>query len=128
MKLFKYFTYKELKDICQKLEKNGCYYRHPKSDFVKHLGKETVENLLKSKCIKNSKRLDAYWIDYYEECYEYCNLFRKVYNYFTTPFWLWLKIYVLNVYWFVRKWQSFRIWCGHHYDWQDYDKLYYEVH
>ena len=56
MKFFKYFTYNELKDIYLKLEKDHCYFRHPKNDFVKTLGQETVDKLLETGCLKDSPR------------------------------------------------------------------------
>ena len=124
MKLFKYFTWSEIKDICKKLDKKGCEFRHPKVDFVEAVGQDTVNKLYVLGFINDSKPLDAYWIDYRQPCYEYGKLFCKIANYVNTPKWLWFKIYVLNVYWFVRKWHSFRIWCGHHYDWQEYYGIY----
>ena len=70
MKFFKYFTYKELKDICQKLDKKGCYFRHPQEDFIEILGHETVNKLLDAGCIKYSPRItypgtDIPWHDDY---------------------------------------------------------------
>lgn len=130
MKFFKYFTYKELKYICQKLDKRRCYYRHPQEDFIEILGNETVNKLLDAGCIKYSPRItypgtDIPWNgDYYRDCYEFCKKFKRVFNYLSSPFWLWFRIYVLHTYLFRIKWQSFRIWCGHHYDWQDYDGIY----
>ena len=123
MKFFKYFTYSELKDICLKLEKKNCYYRHPQSDFIEILGHETVDKLINGKCIKDSPLSGKPW-DYTYPCYEFCPKFKKVFNYLSSPFWLWFRIYILHTYWFRLKWQSFRIWCGHHYDWQDYDDVY----
>ena len=98
MKLFKYFTWAEIKEICLKLEKSGCYYRHPKQDFIEILGQKTVDEMFLLGFIKNSPKLKAYWIDYYHPCYEYGNFFRKIYNFVTTPFWLWFKIYFLQYY------------------------------
>ena len=120
MKLFKYFTYSEIKEISKKLENKCCHFRHPKSDFVKYLGQETVNKLVDIKFLKNSPSTGEYW-DYKEDCYEFTKKFRRVYNFMTTPFWLWVKIYVLNFYWFKHKWHQLRIACGHHYDWQDYE-------
>ena len=121
MKLFKYFTWSEIKEICKKLDKKGCEFRHPKVDFVEAVGQDTVNKLYVLGFINDSKPLDAYWIDYRQPCYEYGKMFRRIANYVNTSFWLWLKIYVLNLYWFVHKWQKLRIACGHHYDWQDYE-------
>ena len=120
MKLFKYFTYSEMKEICNKLEDKNCYYRHPQSDFIRHLGKETVYKLVELKFLIDSPSTGKHW-DYKEDCYEFTKKFRRVYNFMATPFWLWVKIYVLNFYWFKHKWQQLRIACGHHYDWQDYE-------
>ena len=120
MKLFKYFTYKELKEICNKLDDTRCHYRHPQSDFIKYLGNETVNKLISVNFLKDSLLSGMPW-DYSVPCYEFSNKFKIVFNYLTTPFWLWFKIYILRIYWFRHKWQAFRIWCGHHYDWQDYE-------
>lgn len=120
MKLFKYFTYSEMKEICNKLEDKNCYYRHPQSAFIRHLSKETVDKLINIKFLKDSLSTGNHW-DYNEDCYEFTKKFRRVYNFMVTPFWLWVKIYVLNFYWFEHKWQQFRITCGHRYDWQDYE-------
>ena len=110
MKLFKYFNYSEMKEICNKLEDKNCYY----------LGKETVYKLVELKFLIDSPSTGKHW-DYKEDCYEFTKKFRRVYNFMATPFWLWVKIYVLNFYWFKHKWQQLRIACGHHYDWQDYE-------
>jgi len=129
MKFFKYFTYKELKDICLKLDENRCYYRHPQEDFIEVLGQDIVNKLIDARCIKDSPHItypgtDIPWNgDYYKDCYEFSKKFKRVFNYLGSPFWLWFKIYILHIYWFKYKWQSFRIWCGHHYEWQDYEGL-----
>jgi len=70
--------YSEIKEICLKLEKECCYFCHPKSDFVKVLGQDTVDDLLKRGWIKDSPKLEAYWIDYRESCYVFGILFRKI--------------------------------------------------
>ena len=123
MKLFKYFTWSEIKDICQKLEKKGCEFRHPKEDFVNAVGQDTVNKLYILGFINDSKPLDAYWIDYRQPCYEYGKLFRKIANYVNTPKWLWFKVYVLQLWRVKCWWQRIRIACGHHYDWQDYANI-----
>lgn len=119
MKFFKYFSYSELKLTCKLLEKEQCYFRNPRKRFNECLGEPLVDLLLKGGYIKESPTTGQPW-DYKEDCYEFTNKFRRVYNFMATPFWLWIKIYVLNFYWFERKWQQFRIACGHHYNWQDY--------
>jgi len=123
------FTFKEIKEICKKLDAKSCYFRHPQKDFIGILGQDVVNKLLEIGWIKNSNpktypgtNIQYLW-DYSVPCYEYSNTFRRIYNYYTTPFWLWLKIYVFHLYWFVHKWQRFRIACGHHYDWQEYSGL-----
>ena len=127
MKLFKYFTWSEIKEICKKLDKKGCEFRHPKVDFVEAIGELNVMKLVDIGFLKDSPRktypgTDIPWKgDFYESCYEYGKMFRRIANYVNTPFWLWLKIYVLNLYWFVHKWHKLRIACGHHYAWQEYD-------
>ena len=123
MKFYKYFIIKELKEVCNTLENNRCYYRHPKSDFFRYLGKDNVEKLLKLGFIKDSPKLEAYWIDYHEPCYEYTKKFTMIYDWYTTPLKLYIKYYVLRYTWFIAKWHQFRIWCGHHYDWQDYTNV-----
>lgn len=120
MKLFKYFTYSELKLACKLLEKKNCYFRNTQKRFNECLGEPLVNLLLKSGCIKESPTTGQSW-DYKEDCYEFTTKFRRVYNFMVTPFWLWVKIYVLNFYWFEHKWHQLRIACGHHYDWQDYE-------
>jgi len=120
MKLFKYFTYSELKLVCELLEKKSCYFRNTKKRFNECLGEPLVDLLLKGGCIKESPTTGQSW-DYTEDCYEFTKKFRRVYNFMATPFWLWVKIYVLNFYWFEHKWQQLRIVCGNHYDWQDYE-------
>ncbi len=124
MKFFKYFSYSELKLICKQLEKESCYYRAPKRRFTECFDKEAnkcplIENLVDGGCLKDSPSTGQHW-DYNEDCYEFTKKFKRVYNFMTCPFWLWIKIYVLNFYWFKHKWQHIRIACGHHYDWQDY--------
>ncbi len=123
------FTLKEIKEICKKLDSKNCCYRHPKHDFEDILGLEMVNTLVSIGWLKNSAPItypgtDIIWYgDYKVSCYEFSTIFRIIYNYYTTPFWLWVKIYVLNTYWFVHKWQKFRIACGHYYEWQEYEGL-----
>jgi hypothetical protein len=121
MKLFRYFTWPEIKDICKKLE--SCEFRHPKEDFNKAIGELNVMKLVDIGFLKDSPKLEAYWIDYYHPCYEYGKLFRSIANYVNTPFWLWVKIYVLQLWRVKCWWQRIRIACGHHYDWQDYANI-----
>ena len=120
MKLFKHFTYSEMKEICNKLEHEFCYFRHPQTDFINYLGKETVDKLIDINFLKDSPSTEASW-DYKEDCYEFTKKFRRIFNFMTTPFWLWMKIYVFH--WYIVKhfWYKLRIKCGHHYDWQDYE-------
>ena len=122
MKFFKYFSYSELKLVCELLEKKHCYFRNTQKRFNEGLGEPLVELLLDGGCIKESPTSGQHW-DYNEDCYEFTNMFRRVYNFMANPFWIWFKIYVLNFYWFEHKWQQFRIACGHHYDWQDYANI-----
>lgn len=124
MKFFKYFSYSELKLICKLLKKESCYFRAPKRRFIECFGKEAnkyslIENLIDGGCLKESPSTGQHW-DYKEDCYEFTKKFRRVYNFMTCPFCLWVKIYVLNFYWFKHKWEEIRIACGHHYEWQDY--------
>ena len=120
MKLFKYFTYSEIKEISKKLENNCCHFRHPKSDFVKYLGQETVDKLIEIGFLKDSPSTGEHW-DYKEDCYEFTKKLRLIYNFIITPFWLWMKIYVFHWYIIKHFWYRLRIKCGYHYDWQDYE-------
>ena len=122
MKLFKHFTYSEIKEISNKLESKNCYFRHPKEDFVKYLGQETVNKLVDIKFLKDSPHIE-FVQDYSEDCYEFTKKFKRIYNFIITPFFIWVKFYVLKFGWFKYKWQQFRIACGHHYDWQDYEGI-----
>lgn len=119
MKLFKYFTWSEIKELCKNLK--GCEFRHPKEDFVRAIGQDTVNKLVEIGFIKNSKPLQAYWIDYRQPCYEYGKILRGIANYANTPFWLWLKVYVLQLWRIQHMWQRIRIACGHRYAWQEYE-------
>ena len=119
MKIFKYFSYKEIKDICYKLNNNNCYYRHPQQNFVDTLGQDVVDKLVKMKYLKHSPSTKSWW-DYTNDCYEYSNKFRRLFDFIVTPFWLWFKIYVMHIYTFKRMWQKLMIKFGKHYDWQDY--------
>ena len=110
MKLFKHFTYSEIKEISKKLESNSCYFRHP----------ETVDKLVEIGFLKDSPSTCEHW-DYKEDCYEFTKKFRRIYNFIITPFWLWMKLYVFHWYIFKHFWYKLRIKCGHHYDWQDYE-------
>ena len=120
MKIFKHFTYSEVKDICNELEDKNCYFRHPKEDFEKYLGQETVSKLVEIGFLKDSPSSGKSW-DYKRDCYEYSKKFKTIYLFITLPFWVWFKYYVLYITWFKHKWYDFRIKCGHHYDWQDYE-------
>lgn len=122
MKFFKYFSYSELKYICKELESSHCYFRAPKSRFVECFKAKTyfvINRLVDGGCLKDSPSTGMSW-DFKEDCYEFTKKFKKVYNFMTCPFWLWVKIYVLHFYWFKHRWEKLRIACGHHYDWQDY--------
>ena len=120
MKLFKHFTYSEMKEICNKLNKEFCYFRSTQSNFIKYLGNETVDKLVDIKFLKNSPSTYEHW-DYKEDCYEFTKKFRHIFNFITLPFFVWFKIYILKFYWFKHIWQTIRIKCGHHYVWQDYN-------
>lgn len=123
MKFFKYFSWLELKEICNKLENKNCYFRHPQRDFIELLGEETVNKLVDGGCIKNSPLSDDPY-DYKVPCYEFCTLFRKLYNYIVTPFGLYLRVYVFQ-FWRVKVWgQRMMINVfNKHYDWQEYENV-----
>ena len=122
MKLFKYFNYSDIKEISKKLENNCCYFRHPKSDFVKYLDHETVDKLVEIGFLKDSPHIE-FVQDYSEDCYEFTKKFRRIYNFIITPFWLWMKLYVFHWHIVEHFWHKLRIKCGHHYDWQDYEDI-----
>ena len=114
-------NYKKIKEICNRLERANCYFRHPKTDFIKVLGQERVDEMLSHGWLKNSPQLAQAWADFSEPCYEFGNLFRRVFNFFVTPKWLWFKVYVLQ-FWRVKIWwQKLMIKCGKHYTWQEYE-------
>ena len=54
MKIFKYFTWSEIKDICKRLE--SCEFRHPKDDFNKAIGELNVMKLVDIGFLKDSPR------------------------------------------------------------------------
>lgn len=115
------FTIKEIKEICNKLNKENCYFRHPQEDFIKILGQTDVDRLIKIGWLKNSPKLTNIKSDYYKPCYEFGMLFRRIFNYLTTPFWTWLSIYVFQFFMIKIYWQKFMIKVfNKHYDWQDY--------
>lgn len=106
MKLFKYFTWSEIKEICKKLDKKGCEFRHPKVDFVEAVGQDTVNKLYILGFIKDSKPLEQYWIDYRQPCFEYGIWLRRISHFVTNSFWVWFKIYVIQFY--TIKWSIIR--------------------
>lgn len=120
MKIFKYFTYLEIKEISKKLYNNSCYFRHPKSDLVKYLGQETIDKLVEIGFLKDSPSTGKHW-DYKEDCYEFTRKFKNIFSFIILPFWIWFKYNVLHIAFFKHIWQKIRIKCGHHYDWQDYE-------
>lgn len=120
-------NYKEFKNICQTLDSNHCYYRHPKKDFVKCLGQDVVNDIVRRGWLKDSPRrvnpaTGQLWAgDYRDECYEFGNLFRRVYNFVVTPFGLWLRCYVFQFWRIGLWWKRLRIKMGHKYNFQAYD-------
>ncbi len=96
MKIFKYFTWSEIKEICIRLDKEHCYFRNPKKNFVKILGEDTTNRLVKMGWLKDSPYIPNCH-DYTEPCYEYGIFFRKLYNYHVNKFGIWLKCYVFQI-------------------------------
>lgn len=96
MKLFKYFSYSEIKEICTKLNNDNCHFRHPKRDFTKCLGEDKVSKLVKMGWLKDSPFIENCH-DYYEPCYEFSTFFRKVSNFMTNGFKNWLYYYVFQI-------------------------------
>ena len=96
MKIFKYFTWSEIKDICIKLDNENCYFRHPKHDFVKCLGEDTVSKLVDMGWLKDSPYIDNCH-DYSEPCYEFSTFFRKISNYIVNGLKNWLYYYVFQL-------------------------------
>lgn len=95
MKIFKYFTWSEIKEICIKLDKDHCYFRNPKRDFIKCLGEDDVNKFVMMGWLKDSPHINK-CSDYSESCYEFGIFFRKLYNYMTNTFGNWLYYYVFQ--------------------------------
>ena len=85
---------KIMKEICKHLYHDYCYYRHPKSDFEKAIGKEYTDMLVKKGYLKGSPKITTIR-DYNEPCYEFSRKFRLIFNYHTCTLWEFIKYYIL---------------------------------
>ena len=84
---------KTMKEICKHLYYNSCYYRHPKSDFEKAIGKECIDILVKKGYLKDSPKIKNIR-DFDEPCYEFSRKFRLIFNYYTNTLWEFIKYYI----------------------------------
>ena len=85
---------KVMKEICGHLYHDYCYYRHPKSDFEKAIGKEYTDMLVKKGYLKDSPKITTIR-DYNEPCYEFSRKFRLIFNYHTCTLWEFIKYYII---------------------------------
>ena len=85
---------KVMKEICVQLNQNCCYYRHPKSDFEKAIGKEYTDMLVKKGYLKDSPKIKNIR-DFDEPCYEFSRKFRLIFNYHTSTLWWFIKYYMI---------------------------------
>lgn len=95
-----------MREICKKIRFNSCFCRHPKEDFVRALGEDTVKKLMDLGYLKlSAKRPEIH--DYYQdEILQFSNKFRRIFDYHAWPLKSWLKINVLHYYeikWWITK-------------------------
>ncbi len=85
---------KSLKEICILLNKSHCYFRNPKSHFLKVLGSETTDMLVKKGYLKDSPKIENIR-DFDEPCYEFSKMFRFISNFYTCTIWEFIKYYII---------------------------------
>ena len=85
---------KVLKDICNNLYGNHCYYRQPKSNFHKSIGVKNTDTLVKKGYLIDSPKITTIR-DFDEPCYEFSKKFRLIFNYHTCTFWEFIKYYII---------------------------------
>lgn len=85
---------KLIKEICLHLYYNICFYRCPKSDFEKAIGKEYTDMLVKRGYLKDSPKIKNIR-DFDEPCYEFSRKFRLIFNYHTCTLWEFIKYHII---------------------------------
>lgn len=85
---------KNLKEICRKLDSEYCYFRNPKSRFIKVLGQDIVNELVEKGYLKDSPKIENIR-DFDEPCYEFSKKFRFISNFYTNSFWVFVKYYII---------------------------------
>ena len=85
---------KSLKEICNILYTNHCYFRHPKSHFRNVLGVETTDILVKKGYLIDSPKIENIR-DFDEPCYEFSKMFKFISNFYTCTIWEFIKYYII---------------------------------
>lgn len=125
-----YFNFEVRENILNTDEKRGKYslmslvdYRGPKECYEKFYTKKQLDYLFEHGIIQEYIPTGASWErpwlkkgDYYE----FTEYGKKLRIWYASSLKDYLYYNVFHLYRFKYWWQNFRIWCGHHYDWQDY--------
>ena len=98
-------------------------YRAPKDNYKESYTQDQIDYLFEHGILEEYVKTGANWESSYKEYWQFTDKGKRLRNWYGTTIWNYIKIYILKKYWWKHKWQEFRIKCGHHYDWQDYEGL-----
>ena len=123
------FFNKEIKrNICSQDELNGKHslmapvdWRNPDYVYYEFYTDEQIKYLFDNGLLQVYKKTGANWERPHNVYFEFTDRGRRLRIWYNSSLWYLFKAYVIKTWWWRHKWQDFRIACGHHYDWQDYE-------
>lgn len=98
-------------------------FRAPKENYIKSYTKEQLDYLFSNGYLEEYEKVGERWENSDETYWQWTKSGKRWRIWYTNSMKTILKIYVFRLYWFRTKWERFRIACGHHYDWQDYEGM-----
>lgn len=99
----------------------GIDYRGPKENYVKAYTTEQLDYLFTNGLLEKYEPCGASWErPWMGEYWQFTDKGKKLRIWYASTYWQYLYYHVFHLYNVRRWWQNFRIWCGHHYAWQDY--------
>ena len=100
----------------------GIDYRGPRENYEKAYTEDQISYLFSHGLLEKYEPSGASWErPWMGEYWQFTDKGKKLRIWYVSTYWEYLYYHVFHLYNIKYLWQKFRIKCGHHYDWQDYE-------
>ena len=102
----------------------GIDYRGPKENYIKAYTTEQLDYLFSHGLLEKYEFCGECWErPWMGEYWQWTDKGKKLRIWYASTYWQYIYYDLLHLYKLKEWWTKFRIKCGHHYDWQDYEGL-----